>query len=125
VFDKVRTWLADVPAKAKVLLGAWPAWAAAATATLGAFGDELVPLLPDHWAVQIGGAVAVVLAAIGVVSAAVARVTPILYPEQKGLLPPEGYEPEPQAAEWSGDVQVYPDPEQRSTTRSWRRPGTW
>jgi hypothetical protein len=143
MFDKVRAWLAEVPAKLKVLLGAWPTWAAIVTATLGAFGDEIVPLLPDHWAVQIGGFVATVLAGVAAVSAAVARVTPILFPEQKGLLRRDGSptpaEAQRQLAEWAADqerakVQVYPEPtappsrswpEQRPTRRAWRRPGLW
>jgi hypothetical protein len=85
----VKQWLKDLPAKAMVLLSAWPTLAASLTAVLAVVGSELVPKLPGDWPVKAAAWVAAALAMIGVVSAAVARVTPILHPSEKGLLPLE------------------------------------
>lgn len=81
-------WLSLVPAKARVVVASWPARAAAGTAVLTVISIEVVPLLPGPWAVQVGGWITTMLGAIAVVSAAVARLTPILFPEDKGILPP-------------------------------------
>jgi len=87
---RLRSWLALAPAKARVLVKAWPAWAAAITALLGVVATTLVPLLPGGWQAQAAGYVAAAVAAVASVSAAVARVTPVVDPDQKGLLPRRG-----------------------------------
>lgn len=84
-----KQWLKDLPEKAMVLLSAWPTLAASLTAVLAVVGTELVPKLPGDWPVKAAAWVAAALAVITVVSSAVARVTPILHPSEKGLLPTE------------------------------------
>jgi len=84
----VRERLANLKAKVGVLLRAVPAWGAAAVAVLTVVGQNVVPLLPGPWAVRATGYVATALAAVATVVSVVSRVTPILYPSQKGLLRP-------------------------------------
>lgn len=86
MLEKVKGWVRDIPAKLRVLVGAWPAWAAMITLLLGVAGDEIVPRLPGGWPVQVGGWIAGALVFVGVVSAVVARVTPVLFPQNRGLL---------------------------------------
>lgn len=86
LISRAWAWVRTVPAKARVLVGAWPSWAAAASATLAIVGAELVPLLPGGWQARAAGYIATALGAIAFISAAVARVTPIVFPTQKGLL---------------------------------------
>lgn len=80
-------WLKDVPAKALVLLKAWPTFAATITAVLAVVAQDVVPHLPGGVAVQVLGYIASALAAVAAISAAVSRVTPILFPSEKGILP--------------------------------------
>lgn len=83
----MSAWLKDLPKKAMVLLSAWPTIAASLTAVLAVVGTELVPQLPGDWPVKAAAWVAAAVGMIAVISAAVARVTPILHPSDKGLLP--------------------------------------
>lgn len=85
---RLTSWLKDVPEKAMVLIGAWPTLAASLTAVLVAVGTEIVPKLPGDWPVKAAAWIAVALGIITAVSAAVARVTPILNERDKGLLAP-------------------------------------
>jgi hypothetical protein len=80
-------WLKDVPAKAAVLIKAWPTFAASITAVLAVLAQDVVPHLPGGVAVKVLAYMAAAAAAVAAVSAAVARVTPILFPEEKGILP--------------------------------------
>jgi len=84
---RARAWLATAPAKARVIVASWPARAAAAVAVLTTLSVEVVPLLPGGWATKAAGYIAAALGAVAWVSAAVARLTPILFPAQKGVLP--------------------------------------
>lgn len=84
----LRDLAAKILAGARVVAGAWPTWAAAATGLLTLVSTALVPLLPGGWAAQVAGWIAAAAAAIATVSAAVARVTPVLWSDARGLLAP-------------------------------------
>lgn len=88
MISELRDLAGRALAAARVVAGAWPAWAAAATALLTAASTTLVPLLPGGWAAQVAGWIAAAVAAIATVSAAVARVTPVLHADARGLLAP-------------------------------------
>jgi hypothetical protein len=102
MLDKIRNWLSDVRAKAKVLATAWPAWAAAITSVVTFLSVELVPRLPGDWPLKAAGWLAAVVVAVSWISAAVARVTPVLFAENQGLLaPPPAQSPTPVAGTFS------------------------
>lgn len=96
-WEKAMGWVREVPAKVKVLLSAWPTWAVLITGLIQVGLDEIVPALPESWGLRAGAIAAGVLTGIGVVSAVVARTTPILFPQNRGLLaPPPAQSPGPQ-----------------------------
>lgn len=77
----------DIIAKIKVVLTALPTYLAIATLVLTVVAAELVPLLPENLAAQIGGYIVVALAVIAAIVRTISRLTPV--PEdQRGLLPP-------------------------------------
>jgi hypothetical protein len=78
--------------KVKVVLGSVPFWGAAAVGVLTAVAAELVPVLPGPVAVKVGAYIASALAAISAVVKTVARVTPVLFPEDVGLVVDESPE---------------------------------
>lgn len=71
----------------RVILRALPSYLAVASLVLTVVATEVVPMLPDHVAVRLGGWVAVALAWVATISNVVARLTPA-EPESYGLLPP-------------------------------------
>lgn len=73
--------------KVKVVLGAVPAWGAAVTGLLTAFTTEVVPRLPGEWQVSVAAYAAAALGVVAAVVKTVSSVTPVLYQEDKGLLP--------------------------------------
>jgi len=84
---RARAWLATMPAKARVIATAVPAWAAAAVGVLTALSVQVVPLLPGPWAIRAAGYLAAGVAGVQAIASAVARVTPILFPTQMTVLP--------------------------------------
>jgi hypothetical protein len=79
--------MTDFIAKALVLLGAVPTWGAAAVGLLVTFQLEVIPLLPDAWALQVAAWTASAIAILSAVVGVVSRVTPAK-PADQGLLPP-------------------------------------
>jgi hypothetical protein len=79
--------MSELLAKVRVILKAWPTWAAAFTAVLGVVAAEVIPLLPEQVGVRVAGWVAVALSVIAAATAVVRRVTPVL-PAERGVLPP-------------------------------------
>lgn len=84
----LRDLAVKILAGARVVAGAWPTWAAAATGLLTLVSTALVPLLPGGWATRVAAWTAAGLGAVAAVSAAVARVTPVLYGDARGVLAP-------------------------------------
>lgn len=78
--------------KVKVVLKAVPTYGAAVVAALTFVSTTVVPRLPGGWAVQVGAWAAAALGVVTTVVAVVSRVTPVLFPEDKGLLPATGDE---------------------------------
>jgi len=78
--------------KVKVVLGAVPTWGAIAVGVLTAVAAELVPALPGPVAVKAAAYIAAALAAISAVVKTVSRVTPVLFPEDVGLVVDESPE---------------------------------
>jgi len=74
-------------AKVKVFLTAVPTWGASVASVLTVVAVDVVPHLPGSWQVKVGALAATGLAWVATVTGVVARVTPILFPEDKGLLP--------------------------------------
>lgn len=86
----VRGKLRVLRAKVAVVVRAVPAWGQAASVALTAIGTQVVPLLPGPWQVQAGGYVVVALGVVQSIVSVVARVYPIMFPDEKGLLPAVG-----------------------------------
>lgn len=89
--------------KVKVVLTALPTWGAAAVAVLTAFATHAVPVLPVAWQVKVAAVVASAVGGILVVVSVVSRVTPILFPDDKGLLP---YVPEDGPDDWDAFIRA-------------------
>lgn len=75
--------------KVRVLLGAVPVWGAVVQGALTYVGTSVVPNLPADVGVKVAAGVAAVAAWVATAVAVVSRVTPILFPEDKGLAPVE------------------------------------
>lgn len=63
--------------KIRALIGALPAWLALVQSILTAVAVEVVPLLPDHLAVQVGSVLALMLGWVATAVRLVSRVTPV------------------------------------------------
>jgi hypothetical protein len=85
--SKFTVWAKTLPAKAKVLLKAWPTWAAVITGVVSVVAQDVIPHLPGDWPVKAAAYVAAGISILAAITAAVSRVTPILFPEEKGILP--------------------------------------
>lgn len=72
--------------KVKVLLGAVPVWGAVVQAGLTYVGASVVPNLPADVGLKVAAAVATVGAWVATAVAVVSRVTPVLFPQDRGLL---------------------------------------
>jgi hypothetical protein len=79
----------DFIAKARVVLTAVPTYGAAVIAVLTVIAVQVVPVLPIAVGVKVAAYVAAALGIVQTVVSVVSRVTPILFPEDKGLLKPE------------------------------------
>lgn len=87
--------------KYNVVLKALPTHLAIATALLTAVGTELVPLLPEVWAVRVAAVIALGLGVVAAVTKVVSSVTPV--PEvAEGVLLPPGVELHVEAVEANG-----------------------
>ena len=75
--------------KVKVLASAVPVWGAAVTSALTGLSASLVPVLPVDVGVKVAALVAAAVGWVATAVAVVSRVTPILFAEDKGLLPVE------------------------------------
>lgn len=107
----------------RTVVKSWPALAAGITVVLAAAGEQVVPLLPDSWAVRALAVLAFLGAAVGAISLAVARLTPVLFPENVGVLAPAprqlrgpgvphsshvrvtSAEPDPESERWEADKE--------------------
>lgn len=99
MMEKLSAWAGTVWAKTKVVLGAWPTWAAGITAVVTGLTIQVVPELPGPWGVKVLAGLAALGTVVRVVSHVVAIVTPVLFPENRGLLaPPPAQMPGPAAA---------------------------
>lgn len=78
-------------ARTKIIFLSAPARGAMIIATLTGLSAALVPALTSEWAVRVTAWTATAVAGITVVVGVVARVTPILFPEEKGVLPFQPY----------------------------------
>jgi hypothetical protein len=79
--------------KLKVLLKAAPTYGAIAVALLTVVSTSVVPVLPVAIGIKVAAWIAAALGIVQAVVSVVSRVTPILFPEDKGLLPVEQSEP--------------------------------
>lgn len=92
--------------KAGVVLKALPTRAAAVVALLTTVSLEVVPVLPVTWQLKVGAWVASAIGGITAVVAVISRVTPILWPEDKGLLPKDDtIDPEVGPDDWDTFVE--------------------
>lgn len=79
--------------KVKVVLTAVPTYGAAAVGVLTVVAAEAVPALPGPVAAKAAAYVASAVAAVTAVVKTVSKVTPVLFPEDEGLLPNTAEEP--------------------------------
>jgi hypothetical protein len=77
--------------KVKVVLKSVPAQGAAVVALLTGVSAAVVPELPADLGVKVGAYVAAAVGVVHAVVRVVSKVTPVLFPEDEGLLPAEPF----------------------------------
>lgn len=78
---------ARLAARVKVIATALPTYLALVSTAVGIIATELVPLLPENVAAQVGGYAATVVAWLAAIIRTISRLTPAT-PGTYGLLPP-------------------------------------
>ena len=87
MLKKLINQLQTIRKKATVVMKALPTQLGVISVALTVVGYEIVPLLPEETAVQVGGYIATVVAALAAIVRTISRLTPA-DPVTFGLLPP-------------------------------------
>lgn len=105
--ERVRAAAAKAWAWAKVVLTSWPAVAAGVTAIVTGLSIQVVPEIPGPWGVRAAAWLAAVATVVRVVGLAVAVLTPVLFPQNRGVLaPPPAQSPSASLASRPSNVRV-------------------
>ena len=112
--NRIRAWAARAWAMTRVVLTSWPAGAIVTGLSL-----TVVPELPGPWALKAGAVLAGVATVVRVVGHAVAVLTPVLFPANRGILaPPPAQSPTVRPGAPS-HVRLY-DQDAATEERTWR-----
>lgn len=96
---RIRDWAHRGWAGTKVVVTAWPTWAAGIAAVVTGLTVHVVPELHGPWATKALAVLTAVGVVVRVVTHVVAILTPVLFPENRGLLaPPPAQSPGPSIA---------------------------